>query len=525
MIITSLMTFDTPLDVERLKEILQVSLISRFSRFRQRLVWPELQFRRPVWEADPDFNLDDHIERVTLKPPADQAALQDFISDLMGQPLDPRHPLWRYYVVENYGTGSALVVRLHHCLADGIALIHVLLSMTDTSPDAPRPVLPVEEPDEPRPASGLWEETLSILPAPLQSGARVFESLAQTGLKALENPAYAYGLARLGTRTAVAAGRLALRWPDPETIFKGPLGAEKRAVWSAPLRLADVKFIGRAFGATVNDVLLTAFTGALRCYLLSHREPVEGLSIRGIVPFNLRPQGPVRELGNKFGLVFLTLPVGVEDPIQRLRALKCCMDGIKDSPEALATYGILGTLGSLHPLLQEVAVSIFDAKGTAVMTNVAGPRQQLYLAGSPINTLMAWVPEAGRVSLGVSIISYNGKVWLGVATDKHLVPDPESFIADFNSEFGEMKHRAELRMAERRAPFKPMLSMLDEALKSLDEVLESARPQAARDLMSPSLTPALASCQGRTRRGLPCKNPPLQGQAFCRVHRKTLAAK
>jgi WS/DGAT/MGAT family acyltransferase len=326
----------------------------------------------------------------------------------------------------------------------------------------------------------------------------------------------------------VAAGRLALRWPDPETIFKGPLGVEKRAVWSEPLRLEDVKFIGRAFGATVNDVLLTAFTGALRCYLLTREEPVEGLSLRGIVPFNLRPQGPLKELGNKFGLVFLTLPVGIEDPIHRLRALKCCMDGIKDTPEALATYGILGTLGSLHPWLQEVAISIFDAKGTAVMTNVAGPRQQLYLAGSSINTLMAWVPEAGRVSLGVSIISYNGKVWLGVATDKNLVPDPESFIADFNGEFGEMKHRAEMRMEERRGPIQPMLSLLDEALKSMNEVLgnvhlqaESAHPQAESAFSPPPLALAPACCQGRTRRGLPCKNPPLPGQAFCRVHQKT----
>jgi NRPS condensation-like uncharacterized protein len=149
MIITSLMTFDTPLDIERLKETLQTSVVSRYSRFRQRLVWPELQFRRPVWEDDPEFDLDDHIVSVILKPPADQAALQDFISDLMGQPLDSRHPLWQYYVVEKYGTGSALVVRLHHCLADGIALIHVLLSMTDTTPDAPRPVLPPEELEEP----------------------------------------------------------------------------------------------------------------------------------------------------------------------------------------------------------------------------------------------------------------------------------------------------------------------------------------------------------------------------------------
>jgi WS/DGAT/MGAT family acyltransferase len=296
----------------------------------------------------------------------------------------------------------------------------------------------------------------------------------------------------LGTKTAAAAGRLALRWPDPETIFKGQLGSEKRAVWSEPLRLEEVKMVSRAYGATVNDVLLTAVTGALRCYLQSRQEPVEGLSLRGIVPVNLRPEGSLRDLGNKFGLVFLTLPIGIEDPIQRLRALKCCMDSIKDTPEALATYGILGTLGSMQSWLQDVAISIFDAKGTAVMTNVAGPRQPLYLAGAPINTLMAWVPQSGRVSLGVSIISYNGKVWLGIATDKNLVPDPESFIADFETGFGEMKHRAASRMAERRAPFQPMLSMLDEALNSMDELLASAQPQAA------SARPQAASAQPPT---------------------------
>ena len=328
----------------------------------------------------------------------------------------------------------------------------------------------------------------------------------------LGDPERARETLRLGADMLAAAGRLVMRWPDPQTLFKGSLGIKKRAVWSAPFPLEDVKRVGRAFGGTVNDVLLSTMAGALRRYVHSRGEGIDGVNIRGVVPVNLRPIELDEDLGNQFGLVFLTLPIGVGDPLSRLYRLKSYMDELKSSAEAVAAFGILGVLGAVPLCLQDVGISIFDTKGTAVMTNVPGPRQQLYLAGAPIKMLMAWVPQSGRIGLGVSIISYDGQVFLGVATDEGLVPDPERILDYFSEEFEEIKSLAEKTVVERSEIVAPMLSSLDEALRTLDEVLE-ARGQGGKPASN-------ARCQALTRSGRQCKNSSLPGENYCRVHLK-----
>jgi len=451
MMITGVMVFDAPMDFEQLKATIEHRLL-RFDRFRQRVVQPRLPLGSLYWEDDPDFDLNNHLQRATLPPPGDQAALQELVSLLMSTQLDFSKPLWQFHLVENYGDGStgpvlsetegltagscALIGRLHHCIADGIALIHVLLSLTDTDPDAPWPVA------QPEARRRRGRNPLAALFRPARSAfkttARVTETLWHEGLETLANPSHALDLARLGTDGAAAFGKLVLRWPDPKTLFKGKLGVAKRAAWSGPISLKDVKTIGRGVGGTVNDVLLTAVTGALRRYMQGRGEPVEGLDFRAVVPVNLRPPGVEPDLGNKFSLVFLSLPVGIADPLDRLRELKRRMDGLKGSLEAPVAFGILNAIGMAPSEIQDIVVNIFGTKATGVMTNVPGPREQLYLAGAPLSMLMAWVPQSGRLGLGVSIISYAGQVRLGVATDEGLVPDPETIVAAMHTEFDEL---------------------------------------------------------------------------------------
>jgi len=327
----------------------------------------------------------------------------------------------------------------------------------------------------------------------------------------LLHPSRALDLAQLGMRSATALGRLVLRWPDPKTIYKGKLDVSKRAAWSAPIPLQDVKTVGRGLGGTVNDVLLTAMTGALRCYLQGHGEPVDGLNFRAIVPVDLRPPGVKPDLGNKFGLVYLSLPVGVADPADRLDELKRRMDDLKGSLEAPVAFGILHALGLSPAHIQDIGVSIFQTKGTAVMTNVIGPQEQIYLAGAPLEALMFWVPQSGRLGMGVSILSYAGRVWLGVITDEGLVPDPEAIIAGFHTEFDELLAMA--RKTEEMPSVQRMSTMLDHALATLNAVLEEeagAVPDQAEI--------APARCQALTKAGQPCQNRPLTGSSFCRVH-------
>jgi WS/DGAT/MGAT family acyltransferase len=464
MVITGLMTFDAPLKYEALKNTIEGSMLP-IRRFRQRLVPPKPPFIRPSWEDDPNFNIESHLERVKIPEPTDQKALQEFISQLLSTGLDYDRPLWHCYLVENYGSGSAFIARIHHCIADGIALMQVLLSLTEPNPDSSDsdlPKGPTHFPSSPNQTSKS---------AFLGSEKWTVRNLWKEGGKILLHPAYARHRVRQVIDLVTTVGKLALRWPDPPTVFKGPLGIEKRAAWSEPIVLEDVKFIRKAFHCTVNDVLLTAVAGALGRYVNSREDPTRDISIRGFIPVNLRPLELDEDLGNKFGLVFLSMPIGIDDPIERLHRIKQNMDALKSSSEPVATFGVINLFGAVPTQLEEVLVDFFDTKGTTVITNVPGPQEQLYLAGAPINTIMAWVPQTGRIALGISIISYNSRVWLGVATDKGLVPDPEAIVDSFYIEYQQMQSRAQQVQEERQKHFLPVISKLDQAIQILDDLL------------------------------------------------------
>jgi len=260
----------------------------------------------------------------------------------------------------------------------------------------------------------------------------------KTGLDTLTSPSKMLDLAKLGGATTMTTMRLLMKKPDPPTPFKGALGTAKIPAWSRSVPLAQVKAIKNVVKATVNDVLLTAMTGGLRRYLLEKEWDVTDLNFRAAVPVNLRPPGRGRDLGNYFGLVFLSLPVGIADPLERLFKLKKRMDRIKNSPEAVVAIGIIKAVGMSPAEIQRVIVNIFGAKSTAIMTNVPGPRNHLYMAGCKIVNQMFWVPMSGRVGLGLSIISYADEVRLGVATEAALIPDPDRIIEGFYAELEDM---------------------------------------------------------------------------------------
>jgi WS/DGAT/MGAT family acyltransferase len=218
-------------------------------------------------------------------------------------------------------------------------------------------------------------------------------------------------------------------------VFRGELGPMKRVVWSESVDLAEVKRIGKTFGGTVNDVLIAALTGALRSYMLYRDDDPDNGDIRSMVPVNLRPLEGDIELGNRFGLVYLTLPVSLADPLERLYEVRRRMNILKSSPEAILVYQVLSLLGRLPGDLAEQATSLFASKATAVLTNVPGPQYTLYFAGKPMRRIMFWVPQSGDIGLGLSIISYNGEVTLGLVIDEKLASDPEIIMESFMEEF------------------------------------------------------------------------------------------
>src|SRR6266540_1009686 len=279
MMVTGLMLFDEPLEFERLKAMLKQRWL-RFERFRQRVIEPARSIGMPHWETDPTFDLNAHVHRIALPAPHDQAALQELVSDLMSTPLDFSKPLWHFHLIEGYGSGCAVLARLHHCIADGIALAQVLLALTDTQPEPPQPEVEREARQQP------WRPLATIvrpIAATLDTTLRVTDSLLREGRDLLNHPTHAFDLAKIGVSGAAALGKLLLMGPDPQSVFKGKLGVAKRAAWSAPIPLKDVKAIGRITGCTVNDVLLAAVTGGLRRYLLGRGDPTDDVSFRAVV--------------------------------------------------------------------------------------------------------------------------------------------------------------------------------------------------------------------------------------------------
>ena len=433
MMVTGVMALDGPVEMKRLRLVLDRRL-KPFGRFHQKVVRPRSRGNLPHWEDDEHFGIENHLSHVALPKPGGDAALRDLISDLMSVPLDFTKALWHMTVIDGYKPlsdrgGSVILTRVHHSIADGIALVRVMLSLTDESPTAKVPEAPST-----KPAPGFK------LPLDWLAGA-VGRGVA-SGQELIANPDRAFDIARAGAHGAYRLGRMVVLPPDPQTVFKGKLGRRKRAAWSEPIPLDDFKAIGKAFGATVNEVLVATATGALRRYMEKRGERTSGVAIRASVPVNLRPHAEAHRLGNAFGLVFLTLPIGIADPARRLRAIKKEMDELKSSPEALVAFGVLSLMGLAPVEVEQLGLRFFGSKATAVLTNVPGPRQPLYMAGRKINKVMFWVPQSGHLGLGISILSYSGGVMLGIATDEGLVPDPERIVDAFRVEFEALRKAA-----------------------------------------------------------------------------------
>jgi WS/DGAT/MGAT family acyltransferase len=433
MVINSLLLFDGPVDWERVKDITQRRLVDRYPRFRQRVVESRLPLRTPTWEDDPDYALEHHMHHLALPAPGDAAALQELVSDLMATPLDRNKPLWHTYMIDGFGEGAAMICRMHHCIADGIALAQVMLSLTDSEAEAEVAPMPVGEPSQ-----AARRGPLSRLAGSGQSALTItgrFASMAvrQAGEIATDPP-HAGRLAGAVVRDGATAIRLTLTPADAASAIKGDPGISRRVAWTKPLRLAEIKRIAHAQDATVNDVLLAAVSGALRHYLQDRGSAVA--EIQALVPFNLRPldQPIPRELGNKFGLVFLPLPVGVSGSYRRLVEVHKRMTELKHSRDGAVTYELLSVFGHTPEPVERRMIDVFTGKGTAVMTNVPGPKHPVYLAGTPVRTVLFWAPTSGHIGMSVSIFSYRGEVTVGLMVDAELVPHPDEIVTELESE-------------------------------------------------------------------------------------------
>jgi diacylglycerol O-acyltransferase / wax synthase len=432
MVICGVLIFHERITLGQLKATVADRFL-RFKRFRQRAVQTPTG---AYWDTDASFDLAAHVLRAKVPARVGKVELETLVSRLMSTPLDHERPLWQFHLVERYEGGSAVVMRIHHCYADGIALIQVMLSMTDADragklagPGPPPPRK--REIDSDDPFAMLLEPMAGTLKFALKTGATLIEK----GVAMWHDPAKAVALAGQGSALTAEIAKLAFMGEDSRTPFKGKPGIAKRVAWADRLPLAEVKAIGRALNCSVNDVLLSSVAGALRSYLERRGETVSGVTVRALVPVNLRPPEKAWKLGNRFGLVFLDLPLGIENPVERLYAVRANMQQLKGSYQPLLALGILAAMGAGPKALQEQLLAALARNATAVMTNVPGPQQPLYLAGARIESLLFWVPQSGDIGMGVSILSYDNAVQFGLVTDRKLCSDPDHVIERFAPEF------------------------------------------------------------------------------------------
>ena len=242
-------------------------------------------------------------------------------------------------------------------------------------------------------------------------------------------------LARAGAQVLKDAVALAAMADDSPTLLKGRPSGRKVVAWGEPIPLDAVKLVGKALNCSVNDVLLTCVAGAIGADLRARGDDPAGKEIRAMVPVNLRAPGDAWQLGNRFGLAPLVLPVGIANPIERLYAVRRRMGELKGSTQPLLAYAILAMTGLFVKPVQDFVLGLFAKKTTAVMTNVPGPAEALKLCGATLRQAMFWVPASGEVGVGVSILSYGGGVQVGLITDAALCPHPQAIIDRFAPEF------------------------------------------------------------------------------------------
>ena len=429
MMICGMMLLESRIDLPQLKDLIRTRMLC-FHRFRQRVVDAR---GAPHWEFDPAFDLDWHVRHLELQA---GITLEDVASELASTALDPGKPMWQWHVIDGAPgstRGSALVLRIHHCYGDGFALMHVVEAVTDIDPGHPRRPWPDVLPQPP--GRGAWERIFGPVTETLGDAVRASLAAAMAGTGLLVHPLRALEYARRGADLMIQAGVIAAMVPDAPTRLKGELGIAKRTAWAAPISLFEVKAVAGALGCSVNDVLVACVAGALRAWLLAGGETVPDRPIRALVPVNLRPPGPVTELGNRFGLVFLDLPLGIEDPVERALAVHHGMAELKNSQQPLVALGVLAGMGVAPETIKERVLDALAANASIVITNVRGPEQPRYLAGRRIEREMFWVPQSGGIGIGVSILSYAAEVSFGVIADLQRVPNPADITHHFTAEF------------------------------------------------------------------------------------------
>lgn len=414
-------------------------------RYRQKVRFVPGGLGHPVWVDDPDFDLDDHIRHTVLSPPGTTQDLEHLMGRLMSHELDRRRPLWEAWLVDGLPDGRwALISKVHHCMVDGVSgtdLMGVLLDREESP--APRAVAPWE----PGPEPSDWEVLVHALS---HDGARTARGLVSRSRDALHPSAAWKRLKDVGTGLRSFGSALS---PTKAVSLEGAIGPRRR--WAAGrCSLADVKVVRASFGGSVNDVVLAAIAGAFRSVLIQRGEPVEGVVLHSLVPVSIRDEDD-HERNNQVSLIIADLPIGIDDPVDRLTAIHAQMAALKSSHEVSAGEAVIEIAGFLPPVLFSLAARAASSvlrrvpqrTINTVTTNVPGPQFPLYALGCEMVEYLPYVPLGEGVRVGVAILSYNGQLAFGITGDYDTAADVGFMAEQIEAEVTRLRKRAGHRKA------------------------------------------------------------------------------
>lgn len=449
---------DSLVDPALFQETVQQRIVDTFPTFRRRLRLSRNPLYLPSWEDDPDFDITNHLEVVNLPPPGTKVELRNLISEQRGQLLNRDRPLWKIYQFQNYeGDTTAFHCRIQHSIADGWALVRVVLSLADEDDELERPDTYTKhrtrKRDLVRDAVSPALERVSALSDKVRGvPARLSDSDLADGTLSLDldHSRFAEFGSELADQVASgwdevtsqtdkvtdavttvvggvkAAADFALPTLPGRTVLQGEVSNSKLVDWIDPIPLEPIKQAGKAVDATINDVLLAALTNALRKYL----ERNDDLSVADVltsVPVSLRPADAdlPKELGNRFGLIPVLLPVGVENPTEQLAEVKRRLDELKVSQLPIVSFGLISATALTTPEVERTIHKINQMHAIGVTTNVPGPRHPISIAGAKVRGMWGMGGLSGKMNLSFGIFTLDGELNFAVHSDANITPDPE----------------------------------------------------------------------------------------------------
>jgi WS/DGAT/MGAT family acyltransferase len=388
-------------------------------RYRQKLAHTALDSGRPVWVDDPSFNLEYHLRHTALPAPGNREQLLRLLARIVSQQLDRSKPLWEIWFIEGFDDNRfALIWKTHHSVIDGIAGVDLATVLFDLSPE-PEPVVHSGEPWRPHSEPG----TAGLLAAGLRGAVDAGLAVTAGAIDAALHPDRAVATLREAIEGIGEVAWIILN-PAPPTPLNVEIGPHRRFV-GVSCSLDDFKLVKNAFGGTVNDVVLTVVSGALRTFLQGRGVRTEGLELRALVPVSVRAQHERGEIGNRIAVMRGPLPVYVEDPLTRLGVVAEAMNGLKESKQALGAEVIAGVQDFAPPTLlaQASRINFSTRLFNLIVTNVPGPQFPLYVLGKELEEVIpiAFLPRDH--ALAIAIMSYNGALNFGLLGDFDALPD------------------------------------------------------------------------------------------------------